>query len=1070
MGISAFAVASILAAAVVAVTILSPSRADADATAIATAPTTEPKPRLIVSGDSGSMASPDAATLHLPDVAFDLQVGYGYVGGTLHELPGAHVVGGALEWPVRWRSGVERYVIRLPRGRYVVELTTIEVELAGRGLRVFDVIAEGKTLFGSVDPFELVGDFHWLTLSGEVSVHDGWLDLELKPKPESQPPCLARLRISPRREAESDREPAPGAPRLEATGAVDSVVLRWSPHPEHGTSREFWILRSTSPEGPFRSLSNKPIHGSHYVDGEVEAGTTYYYQLQYQTAFGRQSEFSAPHPATPIAADDAPWPIYRFYVDESDLSRIGLRHRKQLVPARLFVDGELYHTLMRYDHSPSKWQRKKSYVVRLDATKTRSFQRRRRFYLSAEAGDASFSRQLLSTRVAGELGLKTPGFKPVLVFVNDRLQGVYLDREKLGTRFRRRVRLESRNGLLIRPGRLDHLALDWEPYGNKVGQPGRLDDWTYFVHALHRIGSGEIGDFLSQHLYWDRWVDRSVLWTVGGESKLKLRDVYFLEDARNRRWERFRQEFDSDQWGLRDFASQPQFVDDAAAAIRRSCFRPGVGGTWTVLETRLWNHDGLRRRYLRRLLELLDTKLAVDRVASLADELFRSSHDLVAMDPLHFRRRDADVADAAVLAERFRAAYEERVDRLRAASSAELASEPSGLRLSEILLRPTEGPAWIELENRSPHPIDLGEFALGTLGGTDSYLQLPRRLLAPGEFLRQALTSPATYSPSGGTVALHHVGSQVSSPGAATLVDLLFYGHQSSDLSYGRLAAGGAWGYLARATPAATNDDRRLRAPHYTFRAAVEEQSAERLELSISLHGPDNTVYAAAEAVEVQLRASGAKSFTAFEMVWQPRRFRFVASIDRGSVELPADYYFLARTKDGVEQVYPLVAPDLTYRLVEPPGVWINEVLPRPDRASGQREFIEIFNATDQTVDLGGYFLSDDRDLPRKWRIPSKTQIAPGDYYVVVADDLDSDKVDGREHTNFSLSNSGEFLGLYSRASEGSLLVDSIVFRATQVGKSWGREPGRKRSSRQWKDPTPGAKNLPKIPNELLEK
>ncbi|MCA9215452.1 MAG: lamin tail domain-containing protein, partial [Planctomycetales bacterium] len=81
------------------------------------------------------------------------------------------------------------------------------------------------------------------------------------------------------------------------------------------------------------------------------------------------------------------------------------------------------------------------------------------------------------------------------------------------------------------------------------------------------------------------------------------------------------------------------------------------------------------------------------------------------------------------------------------------------------------------------------------------------------------------------------------------------------------------------------------------------------------------------------------------------------------------------------------------------------------DRSS---DWIEIYNAGDQSVNLQGYFLSDDPAEPRKWAFPAR-ELAADSYMVVFASDQDAaDYVDadGYLHATFALSSTGEFVGL----------------------------------------------------------
>ena len=53
-------------------------------------------------------------------------------------------------------------------------------------------------------------------------------------------------------------------------------------------------------------------------------------------------------------------------------------------------------------------------------------------------------------------------------------------------------------------------------------------------------------------------------------------------------------------------------------------------------------------------------------------------------------------------------------------------------------------------------------------------------------------------------------------------------------------------------------------------------------------------------------------------------------------------------------------------------------------------DFIEINNAGSNTVNLGGYHLSDSVDQPFKWQIPAGASVPPGGYFLVWADGFDS--------------------------------------------------------------------------------
>ena len=74
-------------------------------------------------------------------------------------------------------------------------------------------------------------------------------------------------------------------------------------------------------------------------------------------------------------------------------------------------------------------------------------------------------------------------------------------------------------------------------------------------------------------------------------------------------------------------------------------------------------------------------------------------------------------------------------------------------------------------------------------------------------------------------------------------------------------------------------------------------------------------------------------------------------------------------------------------------------------------DWIEIYNGSTNTVDLDGWFLTDNADNLDKWRIPN-VSLSTGEYLVVFASNKDRDNPASELHTDFRLSGGGEFLAL----------------------------------------------------------
>ncbi len=86
-------------------------------------------------------------------------------------------------------------------------------------------------------------------------------------------------------------------------------------------------------------------------------------------------------------------------------------------------------------------------------------------------------------------------------------------------------------------------------------------------------------------------------------------------------------------------------------------------------------------------------------------------------------------------------------------------------------------------------------------------------------------------------------------------------------------------------------------------------------------------------------------------------------------------------------------------------------------------DWIELYNAGNDTVDLNGWYLSDDESDLTKWPFPSTT-LDSDSFLLVYCDGENMVDVDGGIHTSFSLSRFGETLCL---TSSSGVMVDKIV-------------------------------------------
>lgn len=116
-------------------------------------------------------------------------------------------------------------------------------------------------------------------------------------------------------------------------------------------------------------------------------------------------------------------------------------------------------------------------------------------------------------------------------------------------------------------------------------------------------------------------------------------------------------------------------------------------------------------------------------------------------------------------------------------------------------------------------------------------------------------------------------------------------------------------------------------------------------------------------------------------------------------------------------------------------------------------DYIELYNRSSETVDLSGWYLSDDWSQPRKWRFP-QAQIAPGAYLVVFASGMDKTDDPAHLHTSFKLSSEGEQVVL---SGSNGRLMDVVDYDLLRKDQAWALQ-----GDGTWAvpaAPTPGSAN-----------
>ena len=147
-------------------------------------------------------------------------------------------------------------------------------------------------------------------------------------------------------------------------------------------------------------------------------------------------------------------------------------------------------------------------------------------------------------------------------------------------------------------------------------------------------------------------------------------------------------------------------------------------------------------------------------------------------------------------------------------------------------------------------------------------------------------------------------------------------------------------------------------------------------------------------------------------------------------------------------------------------GLRINEILALNDQTifdeNGEYDdWIELFNDSQEAIDIGGMYVTDDLKRPDMWQIPASfpdsTTIQPGEFLLLWAD---KDPEQGVLHLNIKLSGDGEQIGLARKTDSGFVFVDTLIFGSQTADVSYGRFPDGGDSFKFFTVPSPGYNNI----------
>ncbi len=141
------------------------------------------------------------------------------------------------------------------------------------------------------------------------------------------------------------------------------------------------------------------------------------------------------------------------------------------------------------------------------------------------------------------------------------------------------------------------------------------------------------------------------------------------------------------------------------------------------------------------------------------------------------------------------------------------------------------------------------------------------------------------------------------------------------------------------------------------------------------------------------------------------------------------------------------------------------------DNHNDYNDWIELYNAGTTSVNLGGYYLSDDSLNNMKWAFPIPVVLAPNRFLKIwasgrnVVDINPATPFDTSYHTNFTLKQTKTNHEWVVLSDPGGTRIDEIeINRKTQLGHSFGRVPNGGNTWAIFTAPTLNASNNPSYP------
>ncbi len=977
----------------------------------------------------------------------------GYIGGYAGASPYSFKSGGTWEYDLylKDRRGFSEYRFDVLNGAYIVKLHFSETQHHWRTLRVFDVWIEGRKVLKNFDIFDGVERNYAIDYQFATVVTDGQLNVTARAT-KGETLLSAIYVFSRAQDTVSPRKPQ----KFSAMGGYKQVILDWFDNPEDDIAN-YNVYRSDG--GNFIRIANAPM--SRYIDNAVEEHRTYNYYVRAVDVYGNEGERTQILSATTYSKEDSGLPVYELFVTESDMIYLSNHAQyNEYIPVVFRHQGvEYMNAKMRYRGGVRRRETlKPSLKILFDDDEL--FRGRKKINLHGDSQDSSVMRSKLAFDLYRRSHVLAPTADWVHLELNGKFIGVYTDVDQINGRFLS-INGRAPTGNIYKPDDFLRLLPNEEAYRTQyekeTNEGSSYFDLIEFIELINLTPDNLIRDVLWEVLNVEEYLDWYCVnqlisnWDVAGHN------YYLYLDQKRNKWEIV-------AWDL-DLAFYEREMPIDICTKNNPML--GVPGWWGRLLDRVLNVPQFRRMYCLRLIELMEKEFTDELMFARIEEAynrirFDAERDIRKAGWQENERWFYPAKDGLKSFVPARKAY------LRAVVYDYMPPATVNLFINEIMAigaGDEAGESWIELYNWGKERINLGGLYLSN-GNTR--WKIPNIEISPNGYVcfwadgEERKDEAAFHT----NLVLDATGGFIGLFDGDKTVDAIMFPAQNPNTSYGRIPdGGGRWEYLQ--TPTLSAKNRRvvpvviLSHPDVVTRRVVK---GEFVIHHLSLKNQTNTVQNFDIWIDLFL-----PDIYPHNPIFESRRLRLASNDTSDNIitfSVPADvppgtdykYYINV----GVEgHIWERLAFELAiFSDDAKPYIYINEFMAATQRIIADEfgeydDWVELYNAGEVPINLAGTYLSDDLREKNKWRIPD-VEVLPGGYVLFWAD---GDEEQGRQHTNFKLSASGEEIGLFDTDENGNATIDRVVYGVQKNDMSYGRYPDGDERFECFSSPTPNKKN-----------